>query len=69
MRTSACGTGDIHLGDSVLGQGISMEFGFIVQRSTCIERYESFHGINGETTYLIIADHYADILWGMNMAG
>jgi hypothetical protein len=46
-----------------------MDFGFIFQRSKNIERYESFQGINGETVYLIVADHCTDVIWGIATSG
>jgi hypothetical protein len=45
-----------------------MDFDLVVQRSNNIERYKSCQGINGETAYLIIADHYTGILWGIATA-
>jgi hypothetical protein len=57
MRKSARGSGDTRHDATVLGQGVSMDFGVIVQRSKNVELFESFLGINGETAYLIVADH------------
>jgi hypothetical protein len=69
MRNSARGSGDTQRDATVIGQGISMDFGFIVQRSKSVERFESFQGINGETAYLIVADHCMDVLWGIATDG
>jgi hypothetical protein len=50
---------------TIAGQGISMDGGFICQRSKNIERYERLSGLNGETAYLIITDHKTDYVWGL----
>ena len=48
-----------------VGQGISIDFGFVVQRSSADSRRVSrFEGINGETCYCLITDHYSGMLWG-----
>jgi hypothetical protein len=41
MLKSACDTGDTQCDATILGQGVSMDFGFIIQRSNNIERYKS----------------------------
>jgi hypothetical protein len=69
MRKSARVSGDTRHDATVLGQGVSMDFGFIVQRSKNVERFESFQGINGETAYLIVANHCTDVLWGIPTDG
>jgi hypothetical protein len=69
MRKSDRGSGDTRRDATVLDQGVSMDFGFIVQRSNNVERFESFQGINGETSYLIVADHFTDVLWGIATDG
>ena len=46
-------------------QGISIDFGFIVQASsTDPDRVERLQGINGETCYCLIVDHHGGNLWG-----
>ena len=37
----------------------------MVQRSKDEERYESLVDVNGESSYLLVADHYSDKLWGI----
>jgi hypothetical protein len=39
-----------------------MAWGFIVQLSKTKGRYDKLSGWNGETAYLIIADHFLDYL-------
>jgi hypothetical protein len=69
MRKSARGSVDTRCDATVLGQGVSMDFGFIVQQSKNVERFESFQGINGETAYLIVTDHCTDVLWASLLMG
>jgi hypothetical protein len=38
-------------------QGISIDFGFVGQKSKNKARITDFTGLNGETCYLLIADH------------
>jgi hypothetical protein len=53
----------------VSGQGISLDLGFIVQRSKDLARYEKILGLNGETAYLLPADHKTDKLFGIATVG
>jgi hypothetical protein len=52
------GSGDTHKDKNALGQGTSMDCGFIVQRSKTKGRYDKLSGWNGDTVKLIIADHF-----------
>lgn len=46
-------------------QGLSVDFGFIVQRSsTNSARLRQFAGYNGETCYCLITDHFSGRLYG-----
>ena len=45
-------------------QGISVDFGFIVQRSADSARVRRLQGLHGETCYCLIADHYSGTLYG-----
>jgi hypothetical protein len=54
---------------TVVGQGIGMDFCFIVHTSYNKERYHTFCGINGETAYLLLVDHFSDRLWGIGTDG
>jgi hypothetical protein len=49
LRNTSRGTGDTRKDATVPGQGISLDFGFIVQRSKGLARYEKLLGLNGET--------------------
>jgi hypothetical protein len=65
LRNAARGTGNTRKDATVPGQGILLDFGFIVQRSKDIARYEKFLGLNGESAYLLLADHHTDMLFGI----
>jgi hypothetical protein len=69
LRNDARGTGDTQKDVTVPGQGISLDFGFIVQRSKDLSRYVKFLGLNGETAYLLLADHKMDMLFGIATVG
>ncbi len=45
-------------------QGISVDFGFIVQQSKNSERMQRLQGLHGETCYCLITDHYSGTIWG-----
>ena len=46
-------------------QGLSVDFGFMVQASSVdSNRVRSLAGINGETCYCLIVDHYSGTLYG-----
>jgi hypothetical protein len=69
MRNSQKGSRYKREDATVVGQGIGMDFGFIVQKSCNKEQYDKFHGINGETAYLLLVDHFLDRLWGIATDG
>jgi hypothetical protein len=66
MRNSQKGSRYTREDATVVGQGIGMDFGFIVQKSYNKERYDTFCGINGETAYLLLVDHFSDRLWDID---
>jgi hypothetical protein len=45
-------------------QGISVDFGFIVQKSSDSDRVRRLMGLNGETCYCLITDHFSGTLYG-----
>jgi hypothetical protein len=46
-------------------QGISVDFGFIVQNSSAdSSRVKRLRGLNGETCYCLIVDHFSGMLFG-----
>ena len=52
---------------TVCGQGISIDFGFMVQTSADKERKNTLTGLNGETAYCLIADHHSGTLYGATL--
>jgi hypothetical protein len=64
IRRSDRGSQDTRQDATVTGQGISMDWGFICHHSKTNGRYEKLAGMHNESAYLIIADHYSDLLWG-----
>jgi hypothetical protein len=49
-------------------QGISVDFGFVVQTSSDAQRKRNLAGLNGETCYCLIVDHYSGALYGQCFA-
>jgi hypothetical protein len=45
-------------------QGVSIDFGFVVQQSKDPKRFSRLQGRNGETCFCLITDHYSGTLWG-----
>lgn len=45
-------------------QGLSIDFGFVVQKSKNEKRLSRLTGLNGETCYVLIADHHSGALHG-----
>ena len=45
-------------------QGISIDMGFLVQKSKNEDRFERLKGIHGETCYCLIVDHHGGFLYG-----
>jgi hypothetical protein len=69
LRNATRGTGDTRKDNTVPGQDISLDFGFIVQRSKDMACFEKFMGLNGETAYLPLSDHKSDMLFGIATIG
>jgi Reverse transcriptase (RNA-dependent DNA polymerase)/GAG-pre-integrase domain len=61
-RTAQCTDDSRHA--TVCNQGISVDFGFIIQKSNDSKRYHKYLGLNGETCYIVIADHFSGMLYG-----
>ena len=49
-------------------QGLSIDFGFMVQKSRDSERHRNLVGTNGETCYVLLTDHYSGRLFGRAFA-
>jgi Reverse transcriptase (RNA-dependent DNA polymerase)/GAG-pre-integrase domain len=63
LRKQPSGTGSI-MKSTVCNQGISIDFGFMVQRSGDKKRQHNLVGMNGETCYALITDHFSGRLYG-----
>jgi hypothetical protein len=46
------------------GQGIGVDFGFMVQKSKNLDHLERLSGLNGETCYCLIVHHYSGRVYG-----
>ena len=49
-------------------QGLSIDFGFVVQKSKNKQRLSRLTGLNGETCYVLITDHHSGALHGATFA-
>ncbi|KAI2490990.1 Reverse transcriptase (RNA-dependent DNA polymerase) [Fragilaria crotonensis] len=49
-------------------QGLSIDFAFMVQRSGDPKRFDNLVGLNGETCYALITDHYSGRIFGRAFA-
>ena len=67
LRKQPAGTATT-MRSTVCNQGISIDFGFMVQRSKNSKRQHNLVGINGETCYALITDHYSGRLYGRAFA-
>jgi hypothetical protein len=62
LRKANRGTADSRRA-TVCNQGISVDFGFMVQTSD-LSRFKRLVGLNGETCYCLITDHHSGTLYG-----
>jgi len=63
LHKSACGHNSSKQATQCF-QGISIDFGFMVQRSSNSEQIHQLTGLHGETCYCLITDHYSGMLHG-----
>ena len=49
---------------TVCNQGLSIDFGFVVQASRDTDRYKRLVGLHGKTCYCLITDHLSGTLYG-----
>ncbi len=64
-KSSPLGRGSVTMDAHSVGTGLSADWGFIVQKSKNKKRMRYFEGDNGEQAFLLVADHYSDMLFGM----
>ena len=65
MKKVPVGHGDLREDANCVGMGLSLDWGFIVQKSTNDKRMQKLTGIDGSQAYLLVSDHYSDHLWGI----
>jgi hypothetical protein len=53
---------------TICNQGVSIDFGFMVQKSSDKKRHHNLVGLNGETCYALITDHFSGRLYGRAFA-
>eukprot|EP00957_Ditylum_brightwellii_P199848 15235224-Ditylum_brightwellii.AAC.1 len=46
-------------------QGLSIDWGFMVQKSKDFSCTKALESIDGDRAYLLVADHYSGKLWGV----
>ncbi|KAI2491256.1 Reverse transcriptase (RNA-dependent DNA polymerase) [Fragilaria crotonensis] len=63
LRKQPSGTATI-MRSTVCNQGISIDFGFMVQKNHDKSRQHNLIGLNGETCYALITDHFSGRLYG-----
>jgi hypothetical protein len=52
---------------TICNQGISIDVGFIVQKSNDSERMQRLLGLNGESCYVLLTDHKSGTLYGQTL--
>ena len=67
LRKQPSGTAST-MRSTICNQGISIDFGFMVQRSKNTKRQHNLVGLNGETCYALITDHYSGRIYGRAFA-
>jgi hypothetical protein len=64
LRKAARGLESTRLCATQPGQGVSVDFGFIVQQSKNSQHVERLQGLNGETCCCLVVDHFSGRLYG-----
>eukprot|EP00957_Ditylum_brightwellii_P005809 442407-Ditylum_brightwellii.AAC.1 len=60
MQKCAKGHGDMCKDAVMVGQGLSFDWGFRVQKSKNQERIQKLTFIDGSQSYLFVVDHYSN---------
>eukprot|EP00957_Ditylum_brightwellii_P001510 117668-Ditylum_brightwellii.AAC.1 len=60
MQKCAKGHGDMRKDAVMVGQGLSLDWDFIVQKSKNQERTQKLTSIDGSQSYLLAVDHYSN---------
>ncbi|KAI2508393.1 Retrotransposon gag protein [Fragilaria crotonensis] len=67
LRKAPSGTGTT-MRATTCNQGLSIDFGFMVQKSRNSIRHNTLVGLNGETCYVLLTDHYSGRIFGRAFA-
>lgn len=67
LRHASAGTDSLNKA-TICGQGISLDFGFVVQNSSNTARARYLQGLHGETCYVLLTDHHSGTLYGQCFA-
>jgi hypothetical protein len=63
LRKTAHGLESTRTRPTQLGQGIGVDFGFMVEKSKNLDHLERLSVLNDETCYCLIVDHYSGRLY------
>ncbi|KAI2512045.1 hypothetical protein MHU86_2333 [Fragilaria crotonensis] len=63
LRKTPKGTGTT-MRATTCNQGLSIDFGFMVQKSRDSIRHNTLVGLNGETCYVLLTDHFSGRIFG-----
>eukprot|EP00957_Ditylum_brightwellii_P037208 2817071-Ditylum_brightwellii.AAC.1 len=63
MQTSNRGKGDARADATEVGQGISIDFGLITQKSKNKERMKALTSLDGSFAYMMATYHHSDAIW------
>eukprot|EP00957_Ditylum_brightwellii_P201668 15326671-Ditylum_brightwellii.AAC.1 len=65
MRKCAKGHGDMRKDAVMVGQGLSLDWGVMVQKLKNQERTQKLTSIDGLQSYLLVVDHYSNCFWSI----
>ena len=66
MHKNPVGHGNLTEDAKYVGMGLSLDWGFVVQKSSNDERMQKLAGVDGSQAYLLVTDHYGDHIWGIS---
>ena len=66
MKKVPVGHGDLSKDAHCVGIVLSLDWVFIVRKSTNDERMHKLTGVDGSQAYLLVSDHFSGHLWGIS---
>eukprot|EP00957_Ditylum_brightwellii_P168110 12798185-Ditylum_brightwellii.AAC.1 len=63
MKKSARSRGNRRADANKVGQGISIDFGFMVQKSKNKGSMRILTSLDGFTAYMIVTNHHSNVMW------